>query len=205
MSSNRWAQVTTAAIGIVWWLSLVALVAAVGMLVVVATHAAGGGALKLDSFFEVPPVAYRISGHQLSSSAATLGLSTAPLSFSRPRPAFVLVCAVVLAVAAGAWLYILHQLRGLLAALRGGATFASQNEFRLRRIGVAVIAFALGHALAVWVGGVYLEHTLIARGVSMRSHFAVNVTVILLGLLLLTLAAAFRIGSELAEDQALTV
>jgi hypothetical protein len=57
----------------------------------------------------------------------------------------------------------------------------------------------------VWAGGIYLEHALVARGVTLRSHFALNVTVILLGVLLLVLAAAFRVGSELAADQALTV
>ena len=205
MSSNTWARATTIAVGVVWWVSLAAVVIASGLLVLVATHLAAGGTLKLDSFFNLPSSAYRLSGPQLSSSAAALGLSTAPLSFSRPRPGFVLVSGVVLAVAASAWLYILHQLRGLLAALRAGATFVSQNELRMRRIGIAVIAFELGHALAVWAAGLYLEHTLVARGVRLRAHFALNVTVILLGLLLLVLAAAFRLGTELADDQALTV
>jgi Protein of unknown function (DUF2975) len=203
--SKSWAGAAVVALRVVWWVSVAALVVVGGLLVLVGTHAVGGGAVTLDSFFELPAAAYRISGHELSGSPATLGLSSGPLSFGRPRPGFVLVCAIVLAVAAAVWLYILHQLRGLLAALRAGATFASENELRLRRIGVAVIAFELGHAVAVWAGGIYLEHALVARGVTLRSHFAVNVTVILLGVLLLVLAAAFRVGSELAADQALTV
>jgi hypothetical protein len=40
---------------------------------------------------------------------------------------------------------------------------------------------------------------------SLQSHLGLDVPVILLGLMLLALAAAFRVGSELAEDQALTV
>ncbi|MBV9309962.1 MAG: DUF2975 domain-containing protein [Solirubrobacterales bacterium] len=205
MRPKSWVDAAVVAFGIIWWVSLAAVVVVAGLLVLVGTHAAGGGALKLDSFFELPSSAYRISGRGLSSSPATLGMSSGALSITRPRPGFVLACAVVLAVAAGAWLYILRQLRGLLAALAAGATFASENEVRLRRIGLAVIAFDLGHAVAVWAGGLYLEHALVARGVTIRAHFAVNVTVILLGLLLLALAAAFRVGAELAEDQALTV
>ncbi len=205
MRSKNQTRAAAIAIGVIWWVSLAVVVVVGGLLILVAAHAVRGGALKLDSFFELPSTAYRISAHKLSGSTATLGLSASSLSFARPRLGFVLVCAVVLAVAAGVWLYIVHQLRALLAALRAGATFASQNELRLRRVGVAVIAFELGHALAVWGGGMYLEHALVARGVVLRSHFAVNVTVILLGLLLLALAAAFRVGSELAEDQALTV
>ena len=75
----------------------------------------------------------------------------------------------------------------------------------MRRIGFAVIAFELAHCLTVWGGGLYLERVVVARGVSLRSHFGIDVPVILLGLLLLALAAAFRIGFELAEDRALTV
>lgn len=205
LRSRGWAGAATVGIGVIWWLSLAAVVVGGGLLVLIATHTTGGGALKLDAFFDLPPAAYRVAGVSLSSSTATLGLSTSSLSFAHPRPGFVLVCALVLSAASAAWLYILYQLRGLLAALRGGAAFASENELRLRRIGVAVIAFDVGHGLAVWIGGLYLEHTLVARGVHLRSHFAVDVTVILLGLVLLALAAAFRLGAELAQDQALTV
>ncbi len=203
--SMRWAQAAMVALEIIWWLSLAAVVTGAGLLVLVATRATGGGSLTLEAFFVLPSSAYRISGHGLSSSAATFGLSSGSLSFAHPRPGFVGVSALILGVAAAAWLYILHELRRLLVALRAGATFAAHNELRLRRIGIAVIAFAVGHALAVWAGGLYLEHALRARGVRLRSHFSLSPTVILLGLLLLVLAAAFRVGSELAEDQALTV
>lgn len=152
MRSKNQTRAAAIAIGVIWWVSLAVVVVVSGLLILVAAHAVRGGALKLDSFFELPSTAYRISAHKLSGSAATLGLSASSLSFARPRLGFVLVCAVVLAVAAGVWLYIVHQLRALLAALRAGATFASQNEVRLRRVGVAVIAFELGHALAVWGG-----------------------------------------------------
>jgi hypothetical protein len=105
----------------------------------------------------------------------------------------------VLAVAA-AWLFIVHQLRELLAALGARETFARRNALRLRRIGWAVIAFELGHGVAVWGGGLYLEHAVLARGVTLRAPFGIDVPVIVLGMLLLALAAAFRVGSELAAE-----
>ena len=100
---------------------------------------------------------------------------------------------------------ILHQLRQLLASLDQGRPFARENSVRLTRIGWGVIGFELTHAVCVWLGTLYLKHVLVVRGLSVRAHFGVDVTVVLLGLLLLTLAAAFRVGSELAEEQALTV
>jgi hypothetical protein len=61
------------------------------------------------------------------------------------------------------------------------------------------------HAGAVWAGTVYLKHALVVRGLRLRSHFGVDIPVLLLGLLMLTLAAAFGVGTELTEEQALTV
>ncbi|MBV9000918.1 MAG: hypothetical protein JO304_17785, partial [Solirubrobacterales bacterium] len=69
---KSWVDAAVVAFGIIWWVSLAAVVVVAGLLVLVGTHAAGGGALKLDSFFELPSSAYRISGRGLSSSPATL-------------------------------------------------------------------------------------------------------------------------------------
>jgi hypothetical protein len=203
--SRGWAGALGFTVDAVWWLSLVAVAAAAVLLVVVATHVASGGALRLGFYFQLPASRYRISAHQLSGSAVRVGLSSGQLAFARPRASFVLLSSGVLALAAGAWLFILHQLRRLLAALRAGETFARENERRLRRIGLAVIAFELSRSLVVWGGGLYLEHALVARGVILRSHFAIDVPLILAGVVLLALAAAFRVGAELAEEQALTV
>lgn len=203
--SSRWAAAVAVAVDVVWCLSLAAVVLAAVLVVVVAVHAAPGGLLKLDFYFHLPSSAYRISSGQLSDSAAQVGVSGGQLGFAHPRLSFVLVSSTVLAVAAAWWLFILYQLRRLLAALRAGETFARQNAVLMRRIGLAVVAFELARGVVVWAGGLYLEHVVVARGVSLRSHFGLDVPVILLGLLLLALAAAFGVGSELAEEQALTV
>lgn len=203
--SSRWAAAVAVAVDVLWCLSLAAVVLAAVLVVVVAVHAAPGGVLKLDFYFHLPSSAYRISSGQLSDSAAQVGVSGGQLGFAHPRLSFVLVSSTVLAVAAAWWLFILYQLRRLLAALRAGETFARQNAVLMRRIGLAVVAFELARGVVVWAGGLYLEHVVVARGVSLRSHFGLDVPVILLGLLLLALAAAFGVGSELAEEQALTV
>lgn len=203
--SSRWAAAVAVAVDVLWCLSLAAVVLAAVLVVVVAVHAAPGGLLKLDFYFHLPSSAYRISSGQLSDSAAQVGVSGGQLGFAHPRLSFVLVSSTVLAVAAAWWLFILYQLRRLLAALRAGETFARQNAVLMRRIGLAVVAFELARGVVVWAGGLYLEHVVVARGVSLRSHFGLDVPVILLGLLLLALAAAFGVGSELAEEQALTV
>lgn len=203
--SRSWAHGLGVAVDAVWWLSVAVVVVVAALLALVAVHAARGGVLTLDFYFRLPTSAYHLSSARLALSAAQVGVSSGPLGFAHPRLAFVLVAGAVLAVLAGWWLFVLYQLRRLLAALGQGETFARQNAIRLRRIGTAVVVFGLAHALVIWVGGLYLKSTLTARGVSVRSHFGLDVPLILLGLLLLALAAAFAVGSELAEEQALTV
>ncbi len=203
--SRDWTRALALAVSVVWWLSIAAALIAAALLVAVAAHAAGGSALGVDFYFQLPASAYHVSSGRLSGSAAQIAVSSGQLSFADPRASFVLVGSIVLAVAAAWWLFILHQLRRLLASLHEGQTFAHQNGLRLRRIGLAVIGFELAHSVAVWGGELYLEHFLVVRGVGLRAHFGVNVAVILLGLVILVLAAAFRVGSELADEQALTV
>lgn len=203
--SRDCARGLTLAVGLVWWLSIAGAVIAAVLLVLLAVHAARGGALKLDVYFQLPTSDYQISSTRLSPSSAQIALSSGQLSFAHPRSSFVLVGSIVLAIAAAWWLFIVHQLRRMLVSLREGQTFAQQNAVRLRRIGLAVIGFELAHSLAVWGGPLYLKSILVARGVSLRSHLSVDVPVILLGLVLLILAGTFRVGSELADEQALTV
>ncbi len=201
-SKSGWFATVTA---VVWWGSIAAIALATLLLVVLAAHLAGGGALKLDFYFRLPASSYHISSRELSAAAATVGIGSGQLGFARPRIAFVVVAGATFGAAAAWWLFILHQLRRLLASLDQGRTFARENSARLTRIGWGVIGFELTHSVCVWLGTLYLKHTLVARGLSVRSHFGVDVIVLLLGVLLLTLAAAFRVGSELAEEQALTV
>jgi hypothetical protein len=54
------------------------------------THVAGGGALKLDAYFQLPAATYHISARPLSSSTVRLGLSSGQLGVVRPRVSFML-------------------------------------------------------------------------------------------------------------------
>jgi hypothetical protein len=91
------------------------------------------------------------------------------------------------------------------ACCAGVTRSLAKTRSAVRRKGVAVVVFELARTLVIWGGGLYLEHTVTARGMTVRSHFGLDVPVILLGVLLVAVAAAFSVGSELAEERALTV
>ncbi len=204
-AGKRSLSTLTLIIDVVWWLSLVAIVLGGALVVLVATHAIRASVLSFEFYFQPRGADYRVLTRSLGGSAAQIRDASGQLSFARPPMPFVLAGAAVLAVAAGWWLVIVDQLRRLLRSVRAGATFAPDNAARLQRIGAAVIGFVLLRSVVVWGGSLYLQHMVAARGLSVRSHFGLDVPVILLGLLLLVLAAAFRVGAELQEDHDLTI
>ena len=189
----------------VWWLSIAAIVLVGALMVLLTAHAIHSGAISVGSYLQLQPGTYQLTAHQLGGSSAEIRNVSAALAFPRPRPAFVLVAGVILAVA-GAWLLtVLHQLRQLVGSAQKGEMFAPANARRIQRIGIAVIGFELVRSVAEWTGSLYLKDNVSARGLSLRSHLALNIPVLLVGLLLLVLAAAFRLGTQLQEDHNLTV
>lgn len=188
-----------------WWLSIAAIAVVGALLVLLALHAIHSGAISVASYLELQPSSYHLASSRLGGSPGALRAVSAQISFSRPRTVFVLLAGGILGVAGAWWLTILHQLRRLVASARAGRMFASANAGRIQLIGIAVICFEIARSVAAWAGSVYLEHTVSARGLSLRSHFAVSIPVLLVGLLLLVLAAAFRLGAQLQEDHDLTI
>lgn len=184
----------------VWWLSLAAIVLAVVLVGLLATDATRPGALGIESYFQLPQSSYQLLSDRLGASAAELRNVSGQLTFAHPRTAFVLVGAAILAVAGLWWLTVLHPLGRLVGSVHRGEAFAQANAGRIQRIGLAVAGCELVRSVAEWAGSVYLKHSITARGLSLHSHFGLNIPVLLVGLLLIVLAVAFGSGAQLQQD-----
>ncbi len=104
-------------------------------------------------------------------------------------------------------LYVVWQLRQLLASIRRGFPFGRSNARRLRNIGlVIVLADLLGTGCRYAVGSAILDRATIT-GLTLRPLFDQDsfLGYLLLGLVILIIAEVFRQGAALAEDQSLTV
>lgn len=99
-------------------------------------------------------------------------------------------------------IYAIGQMLGVLRNVRAGNSFVRDNGTRLRRIGFAGIAAQLS-IYAVWAGAVILEAAGGVRfdGLMIEINFAPWIGV----LMAFALAAVFRDGAELKEEQDLTV
>ncbi len=102
-------------------------------------------------------------------------------------------------------LVVLLMLRRILADVAAGDPFAAANANRMRVIGIILVAMgALGPVVEHFVARSLLRRIPV-HGVDLTAPFDLRLDVILIGLLLLVLAAVFGYGSELERERSLTV
>jgi len=100
---------------------------------------------------------------------------------------------------------VFYQLRQIFKTLRAEDPFAGGNASRIRWIGWVIILGELAKALVVIVQQCYLNFLLEGDGVIFADYGQIKFSNILVGLLVLIIAAATRVGIELKEEQSLTV
>jgi serine phosphatase RsbU (regulator of sigma subunit) len=103
-------------------------------------------------------------------------------------------------VSLGVVLFVLNRLRAIFRTLQGQNPFLAVNAARIRMIGVVLV---LGELVNTWFGAWYAQR--VTRGISvagltLSADWSLNGSVIFAGLILLTLAEVFRLGSEMQGD-----
>ena len=104
-------------------------------------------------------------------------------------------------------LYILLQLRALFASLAGGVLFAAENSGRLKKIGLAVLAWTLFNPLLQYFGGqaMLTEYSLNVPGIQLSPAFNINGLGILIGLSMIVFAGVLKEAASMHEFQQLTI
>jgi hypothetical protein len=108
-------------------------------------------------------------------------------------------------VCAIAGLFVLYQLRRLLANVSAGHPFSDDSAVRIRRIGLLIIAAALVSAAVTYGIGCYFARHISIPGLPLSPSFSFPCETVLLGLIILVLSEVFRYGARLQEDHDLTV
>jgi hypothetical protein len=105
----------------------------------------------------------------------------------------------------GLALWAVSQLRAVFRTLRDGQPFVPANRTRIRSIGFAIIFGELARAMLVFVSSSYAMTHFSANGLRFNADLGLNFFAIIHGLIILVIAEVFRIGTQLAEDQSLTI
>jgi hypothetical protein len=102
-------------------------------------------------------------------------------------------------------LWVVAQLRLVFRSIRNGQPFLPVNAIRIRRIGIAVILGELTRAIATYLSNYYAMMHFSANGIQFTAPIDISVIALVHGLIIIVIAEVFRMGSQLQEDQSLTV
>lgn len=158
------------------------------------------------------PVSFHVDGRALQVNAASLGIEAqirdarGSLEFRPPRGALV-VPAVLLGVTVmlGIVLWGLGQLKDVFRTLRDGQPFVAANATRIRSVALSVIFGELTRTALMFAANAYAVTHFSASGLQFDAEPDLNIFAIIHGLIILVIAEVFRAGTQLDEDQSLTI
>jgi hypothetical protein len=102
-------------------------------------------------------------------------------------------------------LWGIRLLQGVLRTVRDGHPFVAANARRVRTIGWLVIGGEIARAIIVFLENDYARRHFSIEGLRFTAHADFSVAAIVEGLIILVIAEVFRAGTQLDEDQSLTV
>jgi hypothetical protein len=189
---------------IAWYLTIV-----LGILltldVLVGLGGRSPGRLDLAVQFELDPAAYSIESEALSVESATIRQASGKLVFGSANGSLLIAYFGLVIVWLGAALLIIHQLRSVFRTLVAGQPFVRANAKSIRLIGAVVIAMEIARFFLLLAQSAFLRGSFTFEGLTLSVVPRPNLGAILFGLVVLVIAEVFRQGSELREEQELTV
>jgi len=158
------------------------------------------------------PVSFGLDAQTLRLGAPAVGVQAAKIDHARgsisyrpPNKAAVVVPLTLVALMLGLVLWVIGQLRAVLRTLRDRRPFAPENAARIRRVGYAVIVGELARAALTFGANSYAMTHFSATGLRFDARPDINIFALVHGLIILAIGEVFRAGTQLDEDQSLTI
>jgi len=189
---------------IAWYATLV-------LAVLVAVDVLGGvvgvsaGRLDLAVRFELDPGSYRVTSEAYGVEQALVTDAVGKLVFGSTNVSLLFLYFGVLLVWFGAALAIIYELRQVFRTLVDGEPFVRANAVRIHLIGMVIILMEIVRLVILTLFSVFVRDNFSVEGVTLGLAPRPDLGVILVGLVVLVIASVFRQGTELREEQELTV
>jgi hypothetical protein len=208
-SGSKLAKAVQIYVSIGWWGCAIGLV-----LIPLALLMVLGGVGQLDRPAPDLPVLARITIDE-AALAAPEGRAAAEVSTlvsgqgelrirTRSKSAWTLLF-LLIEILLAVLLYVYGQLRALLRSVLERQPFREENAFRIRRLGIVVIAWgAIAPFIKLVVGAAMISEVSV-RGLILAPPVELQFQTVFFGLAILVLAEIFRQASELQNDQSLTI
>lgn len=130
----------------------------------------------------------------------------ASLSFRTQRDWRIIAIAITgVCFGFGIALAITYQLRKIFATLTQANPFVASNAGRIRIIAFILISFPLVSTLLGTITNQYVKTHFAAGGNAFSFYYNLDFSAVLTGLVVLVIAEVFRLGTQLKEEQDLTI
>ena len=103
------------------------------------------------------------------------------------------------------YIFIIFLLRKIFSSLKTGEFFVKQNGIYIKKIAYAVLGLTLIPAFLNYLINIYVKKSLNIEGIIFKAQFEFDYGTIFLALLIFVIAQVFIRGTELKEDQDLTI
>jgi hypothetical protein len=198
-------RIISAFFQIVWYLSWVAVVLSVALLVTVGVSDFRVKYIRLpiEVDYRNTEVTPSFAGATTPSGLPLKGFRTIYVDGSEaPGQGYALLIPLALAVGL---LWVITQLRRFIGTVKRGTPFTPENPRTLRRIGYAVFAAGPVVGLLSYIYGSAYQHLVDFPDAVVKVPFDAHPFVMFLGLVILVIAQVFDYGVKLQAEQDLTV
>ena len=103
------------------------------------------------------------------------------------------------------YIFIIYLLRKIFFSLKTGEFFVKQNGIYIKKIAYAVLGLSLIPAFLIYLLNIYIKQTLNIEGIIFKAQFEFDYGTVFLALLIFVIAEVFIRGTQLKEDQDLTI
>ena len=103
------------------------------------------------------------------------------------------------------YIFIIFLLRKIFSSLKTGEFFVKQNGIYIKKIAYAVLGLTLIPSFLIYLIDIYVKKSLNIEGIIFKAQFEFDYGTVFLALLIFVIAEVFIRGTELKEDQDLTI
>lgn len=210
MGRKSISSVINVILNVMWYMSFVG-VGLVGLLMLFGAFQALtgretlGGKMTVPVVFELEVGTYEIRSETIGIDEVEMGQATGEMSFDPPVGWFFFGNLIVTAVGLVVVLWVLGLLRAVFRTLRSREPFVAANADRIRLIGIAIIAGEVVKSFVVGLELYYVMNNFSSDQIHFGMSFDIQGVMIIVGFTVIVISEVFRLGTQLKQEQELTV
>lgn len=103
------------------------------------------------------------------------------------------------------FILIIYQLRKIFKNISSENYFANNSSKLISNIGLLIIFGSLFQSILSYLGSKYIVENIKVNGISLSTDTDFNLSIFLIGFIVLALSQVFRFGTKLKDEQDLTI